>query len=120
MLHKTSLSRIPPYVTRDGSGIRELMHPNVHGNANQSLAEATVPPQGRTYLHRHLLSEELYHFTQGQGMMTLDGENFAVTAGDTVCILAGQWHALHNTGTEDMRLLCCCSPPYSHEDTELA
>jgi len=32
-----------PYVTKDGSEIRELMHPAVHGNRAQSLAEATVP-----------------------------------------------------------------------------
>jgi hypothetical protein len=31
-------------VTKDGSGIRELMHPDRHGNRNQSLAEALVPP----------------------------------------------------------------------------
>ena len=31
---------IEPYVTKDGSEIRELMHPAVHGNEKQSLAEA--------------------------------------------------------------------------------
>lgn len=119
MPRQTSLQDLPAYRTRDGSSIREMMHPLIHGNANQSLAEATVPPQGRTHTHRHPRSEELYHFTHGQGIMTLDGETFGVATGDTVCIAPGQWHALHNTGTEDMRLLCCCSPPYSHEDTEL-
>ena len=26
---------------------------------------------------------------------------------------------LWNTGTEPLRLLCCCAPPYSHGDTYL-
>ena len=34
----------PVYETRDGSLIRELMHPAVHGNRAQSLAEATIRP----------------------------------------------------------------------------
>ena len=108
---KTSLSQLPAYITRDGSSIREMMHPQVHGNTWQSLAEATVPPGGKTFVHRHLHSEELYHFTHGQGFMSLDGLRFAVQTGDTICIAPGQWHSLHNTGAEDMRLLCCCSPP---------
>ena len=38
----TSVSDIDPFTTADGSTIRELMHPAVHGNQNQSLAEATI------------------------------------------------------------------------------
>ncbi len=117
--NSTRREEIPAYTTKDGSTVRELMHPAVHGNANQSLAEATVPPGGRTLTHRHHNSEELYHFTEGRGMMTLGHERFAVAAGDTVCIPPGEPHGLENTGRQTLRLLCCCSPPYSHEDTEL-
>ena len=64
----------PPFETKDGSQIRELMHPAVHGNRNQSLAEARVAPGASTALHWHLRSEELYHVTAGCGMMTLGDE----------------------------------------------
>ena len=37
---KSAYSSVPPYITKDGSTIRELMHPAVHGNRNQSFAEA--------------------------------------------------------------------------------
>ena len=57
----TRYADIPAYVTKDGSVIRELMHPQQHGGRAQSLAEATVPPGTRTLLHRHALTEELYH-----------------------------------------------------------
>src|SRR3569833_2555138 len=69
----TAYRAVVPFVTKDGSIIRELMHPQVHGNRMQSLAEAIVPPQSRTLLHRHHLSEELYHVTGGSGRMRLGG-----------------------------------------------
>ena len=110
---------VPAYVTKDGSGIRELMHPNVHGNRNQSLAEATVPAGTRTVLHRHNRTEELYHITSGCGWMTLGVDRFEVGAGDTICISPGMPHCVEATGTENLVLLCCCSPAYAHDDTEL-
>ena len=110
---------VPAYRTRDGSEIRELMHPNVHGNRAQSLAEATVPAGTRTLLHRHDLSEELYHVTAGLGRMTLGTERFDVGPGDTVLIPPGTAHCIEAIGDEPLRLLCCCAPAYSHDDTEL-
>jgi len=115
----TSYSDIQPYITRDGSQIRELMHPAHHGNRNQSLAEAIVSPGQETLLHKHLRTEELYHITGGTGWMTLGEEQFAVAQGDTVCVPPGTPHCIRNTGAEPLRILCCCSPPYSHDDTVL-
>lgn len=116
---RSALGNIAPYVTKDGSEIRELMHPGIHGNAAQSLAEATVRPGASTRLHRHRLTEEIYHFTRGEGRMTLGPETFAVRAGDTVCISPGTPHCVENTGSATMTILCACSPAYSHDDTEL-
>jgi mannose-6-phosphate isomerase-like protein (cupin superfamily) len=116
---KTSYSEIKPYTTKDGAGIRELMHPEVHGNLKQSLAEAIIEPGTATALHRHNKSEEIYHFTAGKGQMTLGEKTFQVAPGDTVCIPPGTIHRLENTGKELLKLLCCCAPPYSHDDTEL-
>jgi mannose-6-phosphate isomerase-like protein (cupin superfamily) len=116
---RSAYATIEPYVTRDGSLIRELMHPSVHGNRMQSLAEAIVPPGARTLLHRHRLTEETYHFTGGSGRMRLGDRVFDVVAGDTVCIPPGTAHNLENTGGADLRLLCACAPAYAHQDTEL-
>jgi mannose-6-phosphate isomerase-like protein (cupin superfamily) len=95
------------------------MHPDVHGNAQQSLAEASIPPGGATLLHRHHASEELYHIASGCGRMRLGNEEFAIAPGDTLLIPPGTPHCLRNTGNEALRLLCCCAPAYRHEDTEL-
>jgi len=116
---KSPYADATPYATKDGSEIRELMHPAVHGNRAQSLAEATVPPGGETLLHRHRVTEELYHVTAGAGLMTLGNETFDVRAGDTVCISPGTPHCIRNTGAAPLRILCACTPAYSHDDTEL-
>jgi len=110
---------VVPYLTKDGSEVRELMHPTVHGNRHQSLAEARVPPGGTTLLHRHRTSEELYSVLDGEGVMTLGDESFPVAAGDTVCIPPGTPHRIENTGAGTLKILCCCAPAYSHDDTEL-
>lgn len=117
--YQTSYAEIQVYLTRDGSQIRELMHPSVHACRNQSLAEATVPPATRTLLHRHRIAEEIYHLTAGSGRMTLGESVFDVTAGDTVLIPPGMAHCIEALGATPLRMLCCCSPAYSHADTEL-
>jgi mannose-6-phosphate isomerase-like protein (cupin superfamily) len=34
---------------------------------------------------------------------------------DAILIHPGLWHTIK--ATEPLRFLCCCAPPYSHEDT---
>jgi len=116
---RTRYAEIAPYQTRDGSQIRELMHPDRHGNRTQSLAEAVVLPGQETLLHKHLRTEELYHITAGQGLMTLGDDRFEVGVGDTVLIPPGTAHCIRNVGGDMLRILCSCSPAYSHEDTEV-
>ena len=114
MTMKKEYNGIEPFVTKDGSIIRELMR-----GLKQSLAEAIVPAGETTHLHKHLKSEEFYHITSGEGLMRLGGEEFKVRAGDTVLILPGTPHRIKNTGDAELRILCACSPPYEHEDTEM-
>jgi mannose-6-phosphate isomerase-like protein (cupin superfamily) len=85
----TQYREVEPHITKDGSIICELMHPSVHGNSNQSLAEATVPAGGKTILHKHHLTEEIYHITEGSGIMTLGSEGFEVKKGDSISLVIG-------------------------------
>ena len=116
---RSCYAQITAYITKDGSEIRELMHPMVHGNRNQSLAEAIVQPGETTQLHRHAVTEEVYHVLAGRGIMTLGEERFSISVGDTVLISPGVAHRLEAAAESSLRVLCCCSPPYSHQDTEL-
>ena len=107
------------FTTLDGSTIREFMHPNDGLCASQSLAEARVAPGGRTALHRHHRTEELYHVLAGRGRMTLGDDSFDVGPGDTVAIAPGTAHCIENRGDETLVFLCCCAPAYADADTEL-
>ena len=107
-----SLQRIESFTTKDGSEIRELHHTDV-----QSLAEATLEPDQATERHYHRATEEIYFVLKGSGDMEVDGEHKRIAVGDAVLIPAGAWHSLHNNGTSELRILCCCVPPYSHDDT---
>jgi mannose-6-phosphate isomerase-like protein (cupin superfamily) len=111
------LAEIEPFTTLDGSQVRELAG-RPSGNAvNQSLAEATVPPGGETAEHYHRTTEEIYYFTHGAGRMRLGTDEQVVGPGDAVVIAPGLPHKLWCTGSEPLRLLCCCAPGYSDGDT---
>lgn len=116
---KTARDGISPYITKDGSEIRELLHPTQHGAKNQSLAEARVPAGCTTLLHRHEVTEEIYHVTSGTGIMTLGAEQFPIGPGDSVLIPPGTPHCVSNSGDAALTILCCCAPAYSHDDTVL-
>ena len=116
---KTRYAELSPYITSDGSEIRELMHPALHGGRQQSLAEATIPAGERTQLHFHRLTEEIYHVTVGNGVMRLGDEQFTIGPGDTILIEPGTAHCVVATGEVPLRILCSCAPAYSHEDTVL-
>jgi mannose-6-phosphate isomerase-like protein (cupin superfamily) len=108
-----------PFITADGSSIRELAGIPSGNATNQSLAEAVVPPGGETIAHLHRLSEEIYLFTGGSGRMRLGDEEQPVRAGDCVVIPPNVAHKLWADAGEALVLLCCCAPAYSHADTVL-
>jgi mannose-6-phosphate isomerase-like protein (cupin superfamily) len=116
-VHVTNIADAEPFVTKDGSTIREVAGAVSLPAANQSLAEATVGPGGATEEHLHRVTEELYLITAGTGRLRIEGEERDVRPGDCAVIPPGARHKLVNTGTEPLRLLCCCAPAYSHEDT---
>lgn len=114
-----NLDDVDAFITLDGSEIRELAGRVSLPAAKQSLAEATVPVGGATTEHYHRVTEELYFFTAGRGRLRVDGEERDVRPGDCVVLPPGAVHKLWNTGEEPLRLLCCCAPAYTHEDTVL-
>ncbi|MCU0796337.1 MAG: cupin domain-containing protein [Akkermansiaceae bacterium] len=104
-----------PFTTKDGSVIRSILDLSNAPVRNQSLAEASVKAGVTTERHYHRVSEEFYFVLEGAGVMEVDGEEREIRAGDAVLIPPGAWHQIQ--ATDDLRFLCCCAPPYSHEDT---
>ena len=112
-----NLDQVPAFETKDGSEIRELL---AHRNSilrNQTLAEARLAVGQATTEHYHVKTEEIYYITHGTGRMRIGDEVRDVRVGDAVAIPPGARHKLWNTGTEPLRLLCCCAPGYEHSDT---
>src|ERR1700737_4513999 len=116
-MHVRSYAQIRPFVTLDGSEIREWAGRVSEPAKNQSLAEATIPVGGATTEHYHRLSEELYLVSAGEGRLIIDGEERIVVEGDCAVIPPGARHRLFNVGSAPLRIVCACSPAYSDEDT---
>ena len=112
-----NLSAQTSFITKDSSTIRSILDRTNAPVQNQSLAEARVPAGGRTERHYHKFTEKLYFILEGAGEIELDGERRMVGPGDAILIPPGAWHTI--IATEPLRFLCCCAPPYAHEDTYL-
>src|SRR4029077_8672869 len=111
------LKRIQPKTLYDQGWFADSQHPDC-ANApvrNQSLAEASVPGGSATDRHYHKKSEEFYFLLEGEGTMEIDGETSPVAPGDAILMPPGAWHQI--TASTRLRFLCCCAPPYSHDDT---
>lgn len=115
-----NIDRVPAFITKDGSEVRELLAHRNSCIARQTLAEARVPPGGITSLHYHRQAEEIYYLLAGQGLMRLGDQTRPVGPGDAVAIPPGALHQITNTGADVLKFLCCCAPGYEHEDTVLA
>jgi mannose-6-phosphate isomerase-like protein (cupin superfamily) len=112
-----NLDETIPFITKDGSEIRELPAYRNSVIRNQSLAEARLPVGASTQEHYHPRAEEIYYITHGTGRMRIEGESREVKPGDAIAIPPGQKHKLWNTGSATLRLLCCCAPAYEDADT---
>lgn len=110
-----NLSSQKPFTTADGSEIRSILDLTNAPVKLQSLAEATLPAGASTQRHYHRASEELYFILEGRGTMEIDGESRRVVPEDAILIPPGARHQI--TAESPLRFLCCCAPPYSHEDT---
>jgi len=104
-----------PFVTKDGSTIRSLLDLSNAPVKSQSLAEAMVSQGETTERHYHKLSEEFYYILEGVGRMKIGEESCSVSVGDAILIPAGEYHQIF--AETDLRFLCCCAPPYQHDDT---
>ncbi len=100
---------------------------NCHGGVGtlvciERFAHYRRPDAGITYVHDDLLppgtsigehthegDEEVYLILNGEGEMLIDGTPVRVGCGDVCITGSGHRHALHNTGSEPMRLIVICA-----------
>lgn len=114
-----SIKTVNSYITKDGSEIFELFHPNNSAVENMSLAIARVDSGKATIKHKHIKSQEIYYILKGRGIMHIESESTVVKEGDCIFIPPGSAHWIENISGEELLILCASSPAYSHEDTIL-
>ena len=110
-----NLGEQKPFTTKDHSTIRSILDRTNAPVQNQSLAEASLPAGASTQRHHHKVCEEIYFILEGSGKIEIDGETRDVVPGDAILIPPRAWHTI--TAAAALRFLCCCAPPYSHDDT---
>jgi mannose-6-phosphate isomerase-like protein (cupin superfamily) len=80
-----------------------------------SLARTRVEPGVTTQLHQ-LSVHEWYVIESGHGLMRVGDEApYPVGPGDTITIAKHTAQQITNTGDEDLRFLCICTPKFSQE-----
>lgn len=116
---KTNRRDCSPFTTKDGSTIRELMAYRNSDCVRMSLAEASLPPGGKTECHVHREVEEVYYFLEGRGRILAGDDYFDVEPGDSVLHSPGVRHQTWNIGETPLVFLCLCAPAYEHDDTDM-
>ena len=119
MNHKT-ISDIQPFITTDGSLIREIFHPERHNlPISCSIAHATVKVGEATTPHTLKQSSEVYVILSGQGIMHINDEKQLLNPGDAVFIPAGSVQYIENFGYEDLKFLCIVDPCWKEDEDEV-
>src|SRR3954467_1713750 len=118
-MHVSKLDDLERFTTLDGSTICEIVGPAWTPARNQSPAEAPAPRVGSPAPHFPREAEELSFSTAGRGGLRVGDLERDVAPGEFAVIPPGTVHKLWNIGEDDLVLLCCCAPAYSHEDTVL-
>jgi mannose-6-phosphate isomerase-like protein (cupin superfamily) len=69
--------------------------------------------------HSHPNGEEVIYIIQGTGRVLVGAEVQPVRAGMAVLFPQGVVHMLHNTGSEEMKVVCFFAPPTGLENYKM-
>jgi len=81
---------------------------------NLAVTIVEMEPGGFQHLHSHE-PEQMYYILEGQGWMTVDGEENPVQVGDCIFFSSYAEHGLKNTGEGVLRYLSAASPSFTQE-----
>src|SRR6476620_1498242 len=69
--------------------------------------------------HSHPNGDEVIYIIAGSGRVLVGGEVQSVRAGTTVVFPRGVVHMLHNTGGEELKVVCFFAPPTNLQNYEM-
>ncbi|MFH1107410.1 MAG: cupin domain-containing protein [Candidatus Micrarchaeota archaeon] len=98
-------------ITLENADFRRVLYTATHSQ----LVLMSIPPGGQIGAETHEEHDQFFRFEQGEGLVTIDGNAYAVKDGSGVIVPAGALHNVQNTGKTDLRLYTIYSPP-EHAD----
>jgi mannose-6-phosphate isomerase-like protein (cupin superfamily) len=108
-----------PLLTETGEIIYELIGaattPEI--GSGHSLAKIIIPPGKSSSTHYHKQTDETYYVLKGTGSMTVNGNEFSITAGQACHLTPGDNHSIENRGENDLEFLAVCTPAWVPTDS---
>lgn len=92
----------------DGEGgiiFREVFSKKNFKSSLQFLHETIILPNSTIGYHLHTGNEEIYYVIEGEGIMTVDGEDKKISSGDAVITHGGSSHGLKNISSKKLKIL---------------
>ena len=100
-----------PEVALPGRHLRWVANEDSLGPNHLSASIIRVQPGEKVRpAHCHPNGEELIYIIRGTGRVLVDGAVDPVRAGTLVLFPQGKPHMLHNTGEEEMKVICFFAP----------
>src|SRR5882757_2103029 len=103
-----------------GRNLRWLVNADLLGAKHLSMCIIRVEP-GETVrpAHSHPNGAEVIYIISGSGRVLVNGEVSPVRRGSVVLFPQGHVHMLHNTGAEEMKVICFFSPATNLENYKM-
>jgi quercetin dioxygenase-like cupin family protein len=112
-IHETDVEELP----LPGRQLRWVVAPEALQAESCSACVIRVAPGDKVRpAHSHPHGEEVIYIIRGEGRVLVAGEVSPVRDGSVVLFPRGAVHMLHNTGTEEMKVVCFFAPATNLEN----
>lgn len=109
-----------PELDLPGRGLRWLIGSGGLAAQHCSSCLIRIPPGQKVRpAHSHPRGEEAVYVIHGSGRALVNGEVASIREGSLVLFPQGQTHMLHNTGSEEMKVICFFSPATNLENYKM-
>ncbi|HSG76668.1 MAG TPA: cupin domain-containing protein [Burkholderiales bacterium] len=93
-----------------GALSKMLVGPEKGGSARVDFRISRYAPNAYVEEHSHRVQEQIYYVIEGEGVLTVDGEEHLMRPHDYVYLPPGVRHAITNTGTGGLVFFVVTTP----------
>ena len=106
-------SEIQTIKGNEGTNIKQYFHPhNTLNGISYSIAHFSLESNKESKLHE-LSSSEIYYILEGQGVITMDKEEYEIKKDDSIYVPPNTEQKIKNTGTDLLKFLCIVEPAWT-------